>query len=533
LATSTLNPIRVSVPRLLRAGLWLWVLALAAVLGLHLVHLSADFPNHSAWVDWAKYTDEGWYANAAIRHQQTGSWYMQGDFNPAVVLPVWPVLVGVLFHFTGVSLVALRALSFVVLLADLGMIYVLLGDTARRTLQAGPLGIRAVALAGVTLAASSTFFCAFTRIAILEPLLIFWFLLALWVAGKTAGAAGARRVVLAAALGLVLWLLLLTKTTGACLFPAIAWMLWPGQSPDQHGRGRGWRSYAATGAIAAATVLALGALYYGAVVRPHYLADFRYFFVANKWPHPDTVGRWLWNLWYTAHGVLWMGRLVPAVTAGVCLAGLGPLRRLWRVPLFGSAALSVLGVLAFIWWHNNSQARYYIVLAPGMILIATLGTAALLRQARWRGAGLGATAMLAAAAISGSWQIARTVAHPEYTYLHAAQSLARYIAGHPQGNPMVLSVSSDQLRLMTGIPAICDDFGTEPLADRIARYQPGWFASWNDVDGGTLEDIHTRYRLVREASFVALDDEDRDQLILYRMMPLPGPDVGVDVDNTP
>ena len=531
MATTTLNPISTRGPhtRLLRAGLWLWLAALAVVLGLHLVHLSADFPNHSRWVDWAKYTDEGWYANAAIRHALTGSWYLQGDFNPAVVLPVWPLMAGLLFRVTGVSLIALRSLTFVVLLLDLGMMYLLLRDSQQASGQERRPLQHVVALLGATLAATSAFLCAFTRIAILEPLVIFWFLLALWIAAKAAAAgAGRRRGLLAVALGLVLCLMLLTKTTGAPLLPAIAWMVWP-----QAGTQRRWRRFAVSAAIAAATAMALGALYYVVLVRPHYAADFRYFFIANKFPQAKSVNGWLWNIWYTAHGVLWMGRLLPAVAAAVCLLVLGPLRAVRRNPLFGAGLLSVAGVLAFIWWHNNSQARYYTVMAPGVIFVATLGTAALLREARWRPAGMAAAGLLAAACVSGALQIARTVMHPEYTYLLAAQYLARYIAEHPQGNPMVLSVSSDQLRLMTGIPAICDDFGTEPLADRIARYQPGWFASWNDVDGGTLEDIHTRYRLVRAASFAALDDEDRDQLLLYRMMPLPGPDVGVDVDNAP
>ncbi len=66
----------------------------AVFLGLHWVHLKADFPNFSPWSDWSKYTDEGWYGDAAIRHFQLGHWYVPGDFNPAAALPVWPFLEG-------------------------------------------------------------------------------------------------------------------------------------------------------------------------------------------------------------------------------------------------------------------------------------------------------------------------------------------------------------------------------------------------------------------------------------------------------
>ena len=64
----------------------------AIFLALHAFHLNADFPNHSPWMDWAKYTDEGWYGDGAIRHFQRGHWHVPGDFNPAAALPVWPLL---------------------------------------------------------------------------------------------------------------------------------------------------------------------------------------------------------------------------------------------------------------------------------------------------------------------------------------------------------------------------------------------------------------------------------------------------------
>jgi len=81
---------------------------------LHAVHLKADFPNNSPWVDWAKYTDEGWYGDAAIRFYLRGAWHLPGDFNPAVALPVWPLLEAALFGLTGVSIVAARGLAVAV-----------------------------------------------------------------------------------------------------------------------------------------------------------------------------------------------------------------------------------------------------------------------------------------------------------------------------------------------------------------------------------------------------------------------------------
>ena len=62
-----------------RALLGAWLLVIVVFALLHAVNLRADFPNHSPWVfDWAKYTDEGWYGNAAIRAHLFGYWYVAG-----------------------------------------------------------------------------------------------------------------------------------------------------------------------------------------------------------------------------------------------------------------------------------------------------------------------------------------------------------------------------------------------------------------------------------------------------------------------
>jgi hypothetical protein len=121
----------------------------------------------------------------------------------------------------------------------------------------------------------------------------------------------------------------------------------------------------------------------------------------------------------------------------------------------------------------------------------------------------------------GTVSIASYTRHPEYTWLNAANGVARYINQHPAPNHMLLSISGDDLTLMTHLPSICDDFGTYDLPYRIHVYQPSWYATWNELDPGTLVDLKTQYSLEQVASFTAFDDPDRDVFILYRMHPLP------------
>ncbi len=157
-----------------RAISFAWIAGICSLYALHLLHLRADFPNYSPWMDYSKYTDEGWYGSAAIRHYLNGSWRVPGDFNPAAALPVWPFLEGIVFHFTGVSLMAARVLVLLVFAGNMLLTYALV-----RT-QQKPW----VALLAVTMVSASAFLYVFSRLAILEPLLIFWMLLS-WLLALT------------------------------------------------------------------------------------------------------------------------------------------------------------------------------------------------------------------------------------------------------------------------------------------------------------------------------------------------------------
>src|SRR5580698_401213 len=159
----------------------LLLLTAIVFLALHAIHLSADFPNHSPWMDWAKYTDEGWYGDAAIRYFQRGHWYVPGDFNPAAALPVWPLLEAALFRFTGVNLAAARALTVAIFGLILAASYLLLRRWQLLSSEKKSETTLAPAIA-VLLLAVSPFCYVFTRMAILEPLLILFTLLALLAA---------------------------------------------------------------------------------------------------------------------------------------------------------------------------------------------------------------------------------------------------------------------------------------------------------------------------------------------------------------
>ncbi len=130
--------------------------------------------------------------------------------------------------------------------------------------------------------------------------------------------------------------------------------------------------------------------------------------------------------------------------------------------------------------------------------------------------------------MNGAWTL-NFALHPEYTFVSAAKRLTGYIDQHPNGRRLLLSISGDEITMITHLPTICDDFGTQELVSKLAVYQPGWFATWNDVDPGTLEDLHHQYSLEQVASFHAFDDPDRNVLVLFKLHPLPDGQVREDI----
>lgn len=492
----------------------LWLILICGFAVLHALHLSADFPNHSPWFnDWAKYTDEGWYGNAAIRAHLFGHWYLPGDFNPAPAVPIWPFFEWLLFFITGVTVEAARGLAVAFFFANLALSYLLL--RAR-----GPLWM---ALLALTLLVTSPFLYCFSRLAILEPMLMAFTLVALNLAIRLPRFR--RPFLVSAVIGLLFTLMLLTKTTAVFLLPALGWAmllpLW------QH------RKLALRCALAAAlTSVASFGLWMAFVARLGLLPDYKYLFFVNTYPKPAHFYWPLLSLWWSVHGGLWVDHiLIPMaglVVLGAALAWRSPWgRTLLLDPVFGASVLAVAGYILFMTYQDHPQPRYYAILAFFCIFLVAQGAAALLgSHDATRRLGWAVVTLAAVAALTNSIWTLSYAAQPEYTFVDAAWQLTHFIDQHPNGKRLLVSISGDQITLVTHLPALCDDFGTPSatypdLEAKLALYQPGWFATWNDLDPGTLADIHTHFSLEQVATFHAFDDPDRNVLVLFKLHPLP------------
>lgn len=487
--------------KLTKILLFFWIAAIAVLAGLHFFNLRADFPNYSRWMDWSKYTDEGWYGNAAIQYFVRGSWFVPGDFNCAAALPVWPFLEWILFHFTGVSVQAARGLAVSFFICNLLLSYALLRSQEQRW----------VALLGTSLIAASSFVYCFSRLAILEPLLISLTLLALLLAGRAGSArTEGRRLLVAALMGTIYCLMILTKTTALFLLPAILYALWYPQRERLS-------SFLRSAAVMGATAGLLWASYFALLVRPHYVEDYRYLFFVNVYTKPSTILGWIATYYYSIHGALWVDRTLVLLALAMVVGSVLMARSLWRNPVFVSSLLAIAGYFFFVGFHNNMQPRYYAVVAFFLFFVVVLSAAALLRSNR--AVGSAALAIIVVCLLANARETVNFAWHPDFTFVNAATDLTNYMDAHPNGNRMLLSISGNDITLITGLPSICDDFGTLDLPSRVRKYQPGYYASWNDLDPGTLEDLHTQYWLEQVASFQAFDDPERNKLVLFKLHP--------------
>ncbi len=483
--------------------------------GLAFVHLKADFPNFSPWNDWSKTTDEGWYAGGAVHREVFGQWITPGAFNPVVAMPVWSVLAHAWFRVVGFGIVQLRVASLLLFGISLLLFFRLMRQAA---------GLLYAALA-VALLTTNPFVYSFTRLALLEQAMLFWLFLAWTLSGLTARRNGSIAALFAILTGCCITAMVLTKTTGAVLVPAILWFQWFSADPAT---GISARVRAAIYSIAAAAASWIS--YDRLVIRRHFADYFVVFSVNNYRVHLSIVPRVAWQ---TLLDGAWIDpALYTMALLGLVLAA-WRLRELWRVPLFTAAALAGAAYLGFILYHSNLQPRYYLVAAPSVVIIVVLTLRALVLRAErsgqhedsaspmvYQGAAVTGCLLLVATLLVMSARTVRYATHLDYGYLTAMNQVASIIQSDATVHPLLVANQGDNVSLYTGVRSICDAYHSAKPDELLTRYQPGWYAT---IAGGKQEamltSIKARYRVEERAHFEVFDDPDRHTLMLYRLVP--------------
>jgi hypothetical protein len=190
-------------------------------------------------------------------------------------------------------------------------------------------------------------------------------------------------------------------------------------------------------------------------------------------------------------------------------------RGLWSQPLFTAAWVAVAGQLAFLFKISDAYApRHFLPLLVPVIFIVALSIGELKRMY------VAAIAFVALAVVVNATSIVNLSRHRTYQFRDAARSIQGIMAKDSRRNRMLLGVSGAQLGLMTGAPSLCDVYGTEPLEDKVRRYDPEWSVTWNAIGDEDREALGA-YRLEEKGSYPVFDDDQRNLLILYQLVPVP------------
>jgi 4-amino-4-deoxy-L-arabinose transferase-like glycosyltransferase len=394
------------------------------------------------------------------------------------------------FEFTGVSLIAARAVNVGFSAATAALLYLLIRRYG---------GTQTTAAVAAVLLAASPFAFAFSRVATLDTMVVFEWVLMVWAASY----ADREHSWPLPLLGLLMGAMVLTKTTSLALLPSIFWLLWK----------RNLRALLTVTTLAGAVL----GLYLLLVLRSRYAGDYHYFFNINALAGVE-LGRTGSLLQQLFHNGLWIDRILYPASLAILTLSLIWLRRLWRNPLFAASWIAFAGNALYILRRQDDYApRYFLVMLVPLILVLVLTLQEL--EIRHRGLAMLLAATLTVAVFLDTGQIFKFLAHRQYQFYGAAKSIQATVNADPAAKRLLLGTSADQLSLMIGIPAINDGYSSEDLTEKVSRYQPGWYVGWNDLDQDILESL-TDYHLDQVASYPVFDHEDRNQLKLYRMVPL-------------
>ena len=294
-------------------------------------------------MDQAKFTDEGWWANAAVRHFLVGHWQVAGDYNPAAVVPVWPLLLTLVFHFTGVSLVAARTVNVSFSIATVAIVYALVRRYG---------GTETTAALAALLLAASPFAFAFSRLATLDTMVVFEWSLLLW--GRFLCQTGAR-LAHSYPLGILIPIMLLTKTTALVLVPAVLWVLWK-KSP----RSNCWRLFVAPWQPQQVFM-------FPSSCNPGTRMTITTSSISTRWQ------TWTGNTGSSCGSCasLDVGRPHPVSgRLAVLVLSLVWLRQLWRNPLFAASWIALAGdALYFLRRQDDYAPRYFLAMLVPLILV--------------------------------------------------------------------------------------------------------------------------------------------------------------------
>lgn len=476
-----------------------FIMIILASVVLRFFNLGADFPENYT-KSGALYTDEGAYSGAAVACRLTGDWHIDGDFNPAVSLPVFQIAQFISFKLFGLSLESARRTELFFFVLLLIALYLLIAH-----FQGAEVALPALALISVNY---NTF--VYSRVAFLEIPMCFFVVLSLWIAARV----GERHHLFFAVLTAAVFMLgIFTKTIAVFAFPLLIYVVLVKPIRREEKRRE-------IGMIIA-VVFAFSLFYYFFLAKP-YWADVRLYYATNLYARtqvsPAGMIRGLGKAIFYGYRV---GPLLyPLFIFSVLyliLQGRGGLRE----PLLWLAVIWFVLYLGLIASQNYVPPRYYTPLVVPAVIPPTLALVRGLRDRRTSRPTWIIAAAIAACILFDGVQIIRTAAAPRYTWWETTQDVRRRIALEvgDLSDAVILSRFGSSLSLSTGIFSITEHLGTISLEEKITAYQPDYYICLGEIKaeiGAMLQRLDRT--AVRLASYDVFDNYyTGEPMNLYRL----------------
>ena len=447
-----------------------------SALGLRFVYLEADFPYQINWSG-DLYTDEGWYSNNAIAHELTGGWIVEGDFNPIVSLPVFPLLQAGAFNLLGFGLTTARITEVV-----FSILVCLLSYRLVTRMADGLSGLATLFL----LSTNFTVF-AFSRLAILELPMTALTLVSLLLAISTRG----PRALNLALASLAFCLATLTKTTALFGLPSLLYLIWTAQPSGRKGL---------LTASAALALVAMGLGVYYAIADAGDSESVALFAATEFTPRLEgtlpsigwALGRTVWNGWV-------LDRLAYPLTILSLPLFLVVSRRARTDRLVIACTIWIASSFAVLAVRGYLPPRYYLPLS--VPLACLLGVMAVRAFQALRPSPR-SYAPLVLLAVIGALNLIGIVSHlvsPQFSFIEMAQDVEAQIEARG-GDPLLIGNMANSISLATGLPSINSELGTRDLAWKLEKYRPGYYIALGE-EKPTVRALSEVYELQPLASY--------------------------------
>lgn len=436
------------------------------------------------------YTDEGWYANAAVRHTMTGEWYLSGDFNPAINMPVGQVLHRFTFFLFGIGLSSARITTTVafVLMAVLTSLF------AHRN-----FGPSAAMLTALTLATNYVAF-AFSRLAIMENVAMLFVIASLLVAAGLKGQGGLARLLISSVL---LGAGILTKTISVFAVPLLAYLAW------EQGTSRRERI----------AFLAFSGLLLLCVVGSYFLAaklsfpeDYAYFNQIN-WEarKHKTLIDWAQGIPKTVWRAKVLGVSFIGTTGLFTVFALLISRRYRRNLLIQVMVGYVVAYLAFLSLVSYGPPRCYLpLIVPLAVLCATASVelSDWLRKSQRSSFAIFPIVLVAAVAMNESRHVIAYMSNPSYSFYQMAREVGDIIQEREGkvSDVVLLGHIADSVSLEIGTRSVNVMQVTRDLKWKFKEYRPKYLLVMSKDDKVLQTAISEGGHIMKLASWDVFDN---------------------------